>query len=218
MTHKIVHEDFPSIDYLRALERQHELHQMVLAQDIDAAFMTLQHPPVLTLGKHASSENFLRDRQAIAKEGVAIVETDRGGEVTAHMPGQLVVYPIVPLKAFGLGPRALVDDVLLGSVIRTLRAYGIEGRLDCDNPGVWVEDRKICAVGVRISRRVSTHGIALNVDNDMSLFDWIIPCGISNKGVTSMSLEKKQAVSLNEVQQDLLSNIYESLGITTSEA
>ena len=209
----ILHDDHQQISYESALDRQKELHASVLEGRLDGAIMTLEHPPVLTLGKHASKEFLHLSPEELSRRGVDLVETERGGEVTAHMPGQLVVYPILPIKKLGIGPKKLVDEVLLGSVIKVLKDYGIIGRLDCDNPGVWVEDRKICAVGIRVSQRISTHGIALNVCNDLSLFNLIVPCGIKDRGVTSMAQELDQDVSIDSVKSDILLKIYESLEI-----
>ena len=214
----IVHEDFDLISYKDAMVRQSELHQQVKSGEIDAAIMTLQHPPTLTLGKHASLDNFLMDPKQIEMQGVEIIESERGGEVTAHMPGQLVVYPILPLRELGLGAKTYVNEVLLGSVMKTLENYGISTYTDDDKPGVWVDDKKICAVGVRISQRISTHGIAININNSLSVFEYIVPCGIKSRGVTSIAQELGKSVGFERVKESLLLNIYKSIGNLTSDA
>lgn len=147
--------------------------------------MLLQHEPVLTLGKNADAGLVLTQPGSLEAAGIEVVATDRGGEVTAHEPGQLVVYPILPLQQLRLPPKRYVDR-LLDTVILTLQHFGIAAQSDPDYPGVWVGRDKICAVGIRVKERVSLHGIALNVVNDLKLFRLIVPCGIRERGVTSM--------------------------------
>ncbi|HEY3117696.1 MAG TPA: lipoyl(octanoyl) transferase LipB [Chloroflexota bacterium] len=146
----------------------------------------LQHLPVFSFGRRIRREHLLVDPIELAGGGAAIVESDRGGDVTFHGPGQLVAYPILDLRSRGLGP---VDYVcrLEELVIRTLARFGISGERWPGRPGVWVDGSKIAAIGVRIRRGVSTHGLALNVETNLSWFDAIVPCGISDAGVTSMT-------------------------------
>lgn len=154
-----------------------------------AVMLLLQHAPVFTIGKRGSESDFLVNIQELRKAGVDIVHVPRGGETTYHGPGQLVAYPIVNLRDKRLGARAYVE-LLEDSIIDVLRTYGLQGygRVP-GRTGVWVGDRKIAAVGVRISHGISTHGIAINVTTDLNRFKSIVPCGILDKDITSLQRE-----------------------------
>jgi lipoate-protein ligase B len=203
---------YPVLDYLAALEEQRRLHRLVQTGDSPGFLMLVQHPPTLTLGRHATADNLLWSRDQYEAQGVAVVETDRGGEVTAHMPGQTVMYPIIPLARHKLSPRPFVDK-LMQAVIATLGAFAIEAHQDPEHPGVWVGADKICAVGVRIRSRVSMHGIALNVNNSLSLFEAIVPCGIHGRGVTSMSWLRGEPVDQRLVEQCLVRNFADKMAL-----
>jgi lipoyl(octanoyl) transferase len=149
------------------------------------ALALLQHEPVYTFGRHPRYEHLLAGSDALRARGAALVESDRGGDITFHGPGQLVAYPILDLKARRMGPRAYVH-ALEESTIRALAAFGVAGERSTGRPGVWVGGAKIAAVGVRVQSGVSTHGLALNVDTDLSWYDAIVPCGISDASVTSI--------------------------------
>lgn len=200
------------IAYDDALALQYDVHKKVKSGEILAAILTLEHPDTLTLGKHASRDNLLLDIKQLESQGIALCQTDRGGEVTAHNPGQLVVYPILPIARLGLSPRKYVD-ILCSSVIEALGQFGIDAHQDQEFPGVWVGKQKICAVGVRISSRVSMHGIALNVNNSLSLFKAIIPCGISNRGVTNMQSLLSVPPELLKVREVLVRTLAKNLGL-----
>lgn len=150
----------------------------------------LQHPPVYTLGMRGRTASVLASDDAIAARGAEVVQSDRGGDVTFHGPGQLVAYPILDLHRRGIGPAAYVR-LLEHSVIDTLTACGVAAERVPGRPGVWVRDggvlAKIAAVGVRVRRGVSTHGVALNVTTDLDWYDAIVPCGIADAGVTSLA-------------------------------
>ena len=174
-----------TMPYPEAMDLQRHLHARVVASQSANYLLFVEHPAVLTLGKHADVAHLSLDRAGYLAQGVELIQTDRGGEVTAHMPGQMVVYPIVRLSTYHLSPKRYVAG-LEEVVIRLLAGYGIEAQRDPEFPGVWVGRDKICAVGIRIKERVTMHGIALNVNNDLALFSQIVPCGISGRGVTSM--------------------------------
>ncbi len=152
------------------------------------AIAVLQHEPVYTLGMRGSREHVLASEQWLASRGAAVVETDRGGDVTFHGPGQLVAYPILDIRALGFGAATYVR-MLESCVIETLATFGINADRVPGRPGVWVEAgvSKIAAVGVRIRDGVSTHGFALNVSTNLEWFEAIVPCGIADAGVTSMA-------------------------------
>jgi lipoyl(octanoyl) transferase len=185
--------------------------------------LLVEHPPVYTLGKSGKMEHVLIDRQEMEERQIGFYQSNRGGDITYHGPGQIVGYPIFDLECFytdiGRYLRSLEEVI-----IRTLSAYGLEGQRSSGETGVWLEPelpqkaRKICAMGVRCSRWVTMHGFALNVHPDLSYFDNIIPCGIANKSVTSLQRETGRTLSMQEVKQQLLTNFEEVFDITIMPA
>ncbi|MBM3139223.1 MAG: lipoyl(octanoyl) transferase LipB [Chloroflexi bacterium] len=184
------------VAYDRALRWQRERHQSVREGGPEAVAF-VQHLPVYTLGVRTRREHLLVDPQTLAARGAVVREVDRGGDVTFHGPGQLVAYPILNLRARGLHAADYVRR-LEQCVIETLAAFGVHGERVARRPGVWVasaasteDDRrplaKVAAVGVRIERGASRHGLALNVRTDLSWFDAIVPCGIADASVTSIT-------------------------------
>jgi lipoyl(octanoyl) transferase len=177
------------VDYEPALEWQLATAEAVAAgrdsgRDAEAVAL-LEHPPVYTFGVRAKREHLLATPSALGARGATVVDTDRGGDVTFHGPGQLVAYPILDLRRRELGAAAYVRR-LEAVVIETVEMFGIQAERVAGRPGVWVEGAKIAALGVRISRGVSRHGLALNVSTDLSWFEQIVPCGIPDAEVTSM--------------------------------
>ena len=214
----IRHLDVGLIAYSPCLELQHKVHAEVLSESRLGVIMTAEHEPVITLGKHADHTYLLSGRDWLAANGIDLVQTDRGGEVTAHEPGQLVVYPILRLADFHLSPRKYVA-LLEEAIIQLLIGYGISGHLDPEHPGVWVGTNKICAVGVRIKDRVSMHGIALNITNAMKIFQMIVPCGIVDRGVTSIERELScSAPRLDEVRRQLVAILQQKLSLCLSKS
>jgi lipoyl(octanoyl) transferase len=193
--------------YEQALAKQHEYHLKVRQSSDETEYlMVVQHPPVLTFGKHASAKNLLMDAASLRQKNIEVIQTDRGGEVTAHEPGQLVVYPILHLGRRQLSVRSFVDK-LEDSVIFALSHLGVEAARHRVNPGVWYEEQKICAIGIRIKQRVSMHGIALNISNDLSIFNTIIPCGLEGFEVTSVERVLNQKVDFNHAQKCVIANM-----------
>lgn len=175
----------------------------------------VEHDPVITLGRHAHKENILIDKKTLADRGVDLFEIERGGDVTYHGPGQLVAYPVIDLEHFGLGVRDYVD-ILEESVIRLLRDYGIRGERMHGASGVWIDPespkpRKICALGVKISRYITMHGLALNVNTDLDGFTMINPCGFIDRGVTSMSRELQRTLPMEDVGEQLSAHLCDIL-------
>lgn len=176
------------VPYLQAWEWQRSLAAARSAGRGPDTLLLLEHPPTITLGNKADPAHVLVSRAELTRRGVALVQSDRGGDVTYHAPGQIVGYPILKLGPLGLGA---VDYVrrLEEVIIRSLAAFGIVGERVPGLAGVWVQGgaAKICAVGVKLSASgVSSHGFALNVNTDLSGFDQIVPCGISGRAVTSL--------------------------------
>ena len=201
--------ELDEVPYAQALDAQHTLHEMVRQRQIDGAMLMLTHPSTYTLGRHASTEN-IRDYEAIKQLGDAIHHVDRGGDITWHGPGQLVIYPILSLDLLRFTVRDLI--CLLSNTLRaTLAAFGITAVWDDDNPGVWVGREKIAAIGLRISRRISRHGVALNIAPELGAYDLIIPCGLKNRGVTSMERVLGDAPKTFEVRERFVQTFLELL-------
>jgi len=170
-----------------------------IAGEVKDALFLLEHEPVLTLGRAAQESNILVNSTALAAQGVEVYHTGRGGDVTYHGPGQLVGYPVISLKPDRQDVRRYVHDIE-EVMIRVIGTYGIVGgRLD-GKIGTWIDGtRKIGAIGVRLSRWVTSHGFALNVTTDLTGFDLIVPCGLKDKGVTSLETESGHSPSMAEV-------------------
>jgi lipoyl(octanoyl) transferase len=197
---------------IKAANRQAEAAGLP-AQPTPNHLLFCQHPPTYTLGKSGKPEHLLLDEAALAAHGATFHHINRGGDITFHGPGQLVAYPLLDLENF----RADIHwylRVLEEAVIQTLAEYGLRAGRIAGLTGVWLgwEDgaanpRKICAMGVRCSRWVTLHGLALNVNTDLSYFGYIVPCGITDKAVTSMQAELGHAVDLDAVQERLLGHL-----------
>ncbi len=174
------------VAYGEALAWQQARAEAVRCGAASEVLAVLQHPPVYTLGMRGERRHVLVTPEVLAARGADLVPTDRGGEVTFHGPGQLVAYPIVDLRRRDIGPATYVR-MLEAVLIATLGRFDIDARRVAGRPGVWVEDTKVAALGVRVRGGVSTHGVALNVSTDLEWFDAIVPCGIADAGVTSMA-------------------------------
>jgi len=170
-----------------------------------------EHPPVFTLGKSGNKENVLLNDDELKEKDIQFFNTNRGGDITFHGPGQIVGYPILDLEKFytdiGRYLRSLEEVIIL-----TMAAYGIRGERSPGETGVWIEpgvpgrERKICAIGVRCSRWITMHGFAFNVNTDLTYFNHIIPCGIINKQVTSLDKELGYNQDIQEVKEKLKKN------------
>lgn len=188
------------VQYQEGLEIQLQAHKKVVGDILSPQVIILQHPKTITMGKHSSHSHLKVDIPVLSGMGCDFFTSDRGGQVTGHEPGQLVVYPILPLTKLGLSVRQYVCK-LEQAVIDLCALYGIQAHRDREHPGVWVGECKICALGIRVSKRVSMHGLALNVDNDFKVFNWMTPCGIQGRGVTSLANEiNGTAPSIEEVK------------------
>jgi len=174
--------------------------------DTDDALALLRHPHTITLGRRAHPEHLLLPREALERRGATVIESDRGGDVTYHGPGQLVAYPILNLRRRNLGPVDYVH-ALEETMLDVLQRFGLQATRIPGRPGAWLNGAKIGAVGVRIRDGVSTHGLALNVDCDLSWFETIIPCGFEDTGVTSV-----RAAGCEATMRDVEDALVESFG------
>jgi lipoyl(octanoyl) transferase len=195
------------IGYAEGVERQKALVQARIAGEIDDTLLFVEHPPVITLGvrTRGASTNIRADEGVLAAQGVEVHETGRGGDVTFHGPGQLVGYPIIDLKPDRQDVHRYVRD-LEEVLIRTAADFGIDAGRVKGFSGAWVGDAKLAAIGVRISRWVTSHGFALNVTTDLSGFDLIVPCGISDRGVTSLSALLGRDVPMGDVERSVVTH------------
>lgn len=204
---RVGYEDAWSLQRELALQRAHG--------EIPDALLLLEHDPVYTTGHRDADSNLRVSREML---GAPIVPSDRGGDITFHGPGQLVAYGIVDLKAAGLGVVGYVRG-LEQVIVDTMAEFGIEAGTECGLTGAWVGDEKIAAIGVRVGRPaggagawVTTHGLALNVNVDLGWFERIVPCGISDRGVTSMAHLLRKPPSVREVGERLASQFRNFLG------
>lgn len=221
----MVFEDWGLIDYHTALDRQHLLFDHMvelrrLKKDIDREYLIFaEHPTVITMGRRADKDNLITPKSVLDQRGIDVVQIERGGDVTVHAPGQLVVYPIIDLRLHSHGVKDYVDR-LEQAVIRTIARFGVKGDHIDGASGVWIgrdtpNERKICALGIKCSHFVTMHGLALNVNTDMSCFSLINPCGFVDKGVTSLAVECQRRIDMNEVKSELKRQLTESLSILT---
>ncbi len=186
------------IDYRRALDLQMRICASLKLGRGPDVLLLLEHPPTITLGRNGKWHNLLVSDETLRARGVERFETDRGGDITFHGPGQIVGYPILKLEAPERDVHRYMRN-LEECLIRTLRAFGIEGGRDGRFTGVWTSQGKVAAMGVHISRWITRHGFALNVNTDLAYYDLIVPCGITGKQVTSMERLLSRPVNLGEV-------------------
>jgi len=196
--------------------------QLALAERVKAAVLAgvllfVEHDPVLTLGASFHEESLLYSSDQYRAKGIDVVRTDRGGDVTYHGPKQLVIYPIFDVSHHGRDLHKWLRD-LEETMIEVLAGLGLEGYRFPPNTGTWVKGKKVAAIGVKISRWVSIHGIALNCDNDLSPFGMIVPCGIRGHGVTSLSKEAGRRITIEEAKPIVVRAFEKVFGLTFEPA
>ena len=200
------------VDYRRAWDWQVALADAVREGRQPNTLLLLEHLPVYTLGRLSKPEHLLAAPEELAAAGAEVVETDRGGQITFHGPGQLVAYPVVDLRGWG-GPLKYVRT-LEQEIIKALSDFGIPAGLEPGLTGVWAGDAKIAAIGVKISRGVAYHGFSINVNTDLSWYDRIVPCGIENGQVTSMERVLGHPVELAQVEARVTARFGEGMDLT----
>jgi lipoyl(octanoyl) transferase len=188
--------------YREVWELQRRVHDAVREGREPETWILVEHPPVVTLGRQANHANVLLSPELLAARGVDLVEVERGGDVTYHGPGQLVVYPIRRLERF----REVVPLVraLEGAVIDCCAAFGVRGARWSEHAGVWIGDKSICAIGLAVKKMVSMHGLALNVATGLHYDRLINPCGLISRGITSLSAETARPLAIADVQPVLI--------------
>lgn len=204
--------DLGTREYAQTLQLQRDLVQRRYRQEIPDTLILVEHEPVLTIGRAGSKSNILVPQEVLAREGISVYEVERGGDITYHGPGQLVGYPILDLDQHQRDLHWVLrsyEEVL----IRCLQDdFGIPARRIKGYPGVWVGDKKIAAIGVAVSKWVTYHGFAFNVEPQMEHFRLINPCGITDKGVTSLAQLLGRSISLAEVKEPLLKHFADVFG------
>jgi len=226
MTTQVLYSDLGLLEYQQAWDLQENILQQSIAQKAQGLvpahhLLFVEHPPVYTLGKSGKREHVLIDEQEMQERQIAFFQTNRGGDITYHGPGQLVGYPIFDLEQYyrdiGRYLRELEQVIIL-----TLQDYGLKGERSSGETGVWLDPgipgraRKICAMGVRCSRWITMHGFALNISNDLSYFNHIIPCGIPDKSVTSLQKELGTTLTVKEVKENVLQKFKQVFGVEIS--
>lgn len=201
--------DLELTDYASVLKYQENLFyenikKKAKNENTNNYLILCEHQHVYTLGKSGNKNNLLINSDFLKRIGATYFETNRGGDITYHGKGQIVGYPILDLDSFGFGVRGYIETVE-NIIIEVLSSYGIISEKSDKNIGVWIEkgtkkERKICALGVKISRGITMHGFALNVNTDLSYFNHINPCGFTNKGVTSMQKELGKVINIEKVK------------------
>ncbi|MHC5034511.1 MAG: lipoyl(octanoyl) transferase LipB [Planctomycetota bacterium] len=199
--------------YGEALRLQVRLRDACIAAGAERnCLLLVEHPPTITIGRAGNRADLLADEGQLAELGVEVVETNRGGEVTYHGPGQLVAYPILDLRQRGRDLHRYLRN-LEAWLVKLCRGYGVPAHAASPHTGVWVEDRKIASIGIAVRRWVSYHGAALNVSTDLSHFDLIVPCGLRGVTVTSLERELGWAPPLEHVAERAAACFAECFGM-----
>lgn len=230
MNREVKYIDLGLIPFAEAWEIQQKIFQQLISAKTNSSnipgseeqamnhLLFCEHPPVYTLGKSGSDNNLLASKELLQQKGAGFYHIDRGGDITFHGPGQLVGYPLLDLHQFKMGVKDYVFH-LEETIIQLLHMYGLEGSRLAGATGVWLDTdipgktRKICAIGVKISRWVSMHGFALNVNTDLSFFELINPCGFTDKAVTSIQKETGEILDmqiLKDKMKDCFSKVFDA--------
>jgi lipoate-protein ligase B len=205
--------DLPAMEYREAWDLQHSLvvarKDVVVDKDI---VLLLEHHPVFTLGRRGELGGLMVSESFLEKKGIAVIHVERGGDITFHGPGQLVVYPIIDLNALGLGVADYVT-ALEEAMIRTAADFKVKAEQNPKNRGVWIGNNKLGSIGVAVRRGVTYHGLALNVNTSLEPFSWIHPCGLSDIGMTSLGRELSREVSMSQVRASARHNVESVFGV-----
>ena len=204
-----------TVPYDEAFALQKRLVTMRSQDAICDTLILLEHPPVLTVTRKATRKNILASPDELEDQGISLCETNRGGDITYHGPGQIVGYPIMNLKDHGKDLHKYIRNIE-EIIISLLMDYGISAHRDKANPGVWIEDEKIAAIGIAVKSSWTTmHGFSFNVNPDLNHYSLIVPCGITNKGITSLSKLLGTNIKMEEVREKLMHHYAEVFKLRT---
>lgn len=205
---KLRYSNLGIIDYQKAWNLQHKIFNNRLSNEIEDTLLLLEHPNTYTLGKSSNKANLLFSDLEMQQKNIVVYNIDRGGDITYHGPGQIVGYPIINLSLWQKDIHKYLRT-LEEVIIQTLLEFGVNGERNKEHTGVWVGNNKICAIGIKVTRWITMHGFALNINTNMDFFNGIIPCGIKNKGVTSLKNELNKQIEIELVKKSLLQKFYE---------
>ena len=225
---KVIIKNLGSVDFEESFKIQKQIQNEIIDIKLNNRknnlnlstpnyLLFMEHNHVYTLGNSGDDKNLLFNEKELDKKGIKFIKTNRGGDITYHGPGQLVCYPIFDLENFYTDIHRYLRD-LEEIIVGTLDHFGIVAFGNPNETGVWLDigsknERKICAMGIKVSRWVTMHGLALNVNTDLSYFEGIIPCGINNKGVTSINNELSQKVDLKKVREIMIKNFEKKFNV-----
>jgi lipoyl(octanoyl) transferase len=214
---ELLYCDLGFIDYKEAWDLQKSTFELRHNKKLQDIIFLLEHPHTYTLGKTADKKHLIGSDDFLSENKISVYNIDRGGDITYHGPGQIVGYPIIDLNEWQNDTHKYLR-ALEEVIIRTCSNYNITGTRVSKYTGVWIENRKIAAIGIKVSRWITMHGFAFNINTDLSLFSGIIPCGISDKEVTSLQKETGRKMDIQEVKSLLVKNFKEvfSYDILTS--
>jgi lipoyl(octanoyl) transferase len=193
------------IDYKEAWDIQKEIFSKRVSGEVEDVLLLLEHTNTYTLGKTAHKENLKGSEEYLMDNKISVYDIDRGGDITYHGPGQIVGYPIIDLNNWFKDTHKYLR-ALEEVIIKTCFEFGLNCERNPKHTGVWIGDRKVAAIGIKVSRWITMHGFAFNVNTDLNLFNGIIPCGIQDKSVTSFKQELNREISIQEVKEKLLNN------------
>ena len=206
--------DLGVIDYKEAWDLQQEIHAKRVLGEVEDILFLLEHPNTYTLGKTAHKANLISSEDYLKQNQISVYDIDRGGDITYHGPGQIVGYPIIDLNNWFKDTHKYLR-ALEEVIIKTCNDYGLKSERNPKHTGVWIGDKKIAAIGIKVSRWVTMHGFAFNVNTDLNLFSGIIPCGIQDKTVTSLKQELRNEINIQEVKEKLLKNFIQLFEYST---
>ncbi len=216
MNKKLIYCNLDTVDYKEAWDLQKSIFELRYQQKVDDVFLLLEHPHTYTLGKTADEKNLVGNEEYLNKNKISVYDIDRGGDITYHGPGQIVGYPIIDLNNWGKDTHKYLR-ALEEIIIRTCADYGLAATRVPKYTDVWIEDRKIAAIGIKVTRWITMHGFALNVNTELSLYNGIIPCGITNKEVTSLQKELNTEIDIQEVKSKILNHTVTIFGYNDIE-
>jgi len=200
--------DLGFINYDRAWDLQHETFDKRVKSEVNDTFYLLEHPHTYTLGKTADKSNLVGSKEYLDKNNISVFDIDRGGDITYHGPGQIVGYPIINLTEWQQDTHKYLRS-LEEVIIRVCNDYGLDAGRNEKYTGVWLGEKKIAAIGIKVSRWVTMHGFAFNINTDLDFFNGIIPCGIKDKDVTSLSKELNKSMDIQELKEKLVHHFKE---------
>jgi len=205
--------ELPLTEYREAWELQQTIvnakTEGILANDV---ILVLEHPPVYTLGRRGGIDNLCVSRARLTQEGIDVVSIERGGDITYHGPGQLVAYPLLDIRRARMGITDLVD-ALEAVMINTAAVFGVEAERNPLNRGVWIDQAKLGSIGIAVRKDITFHGMALNVNLDLTHFSWINPCGLKDVGMTSLKAATGDTIDMQAARRALQENMQTILGV-----